>query len=66
MIALSSSSLSRLPAAIRVPGCDRLRLHPGIVHIGVGSFRVSPARTRLVASLITAASPSSTSRPPSR
>jgi hypothetical protein len=43
MIALNSSSLSRLPAAIRVPGYDRLRLHPGIVHIGVGSFH-SPTR----------------------
>jgi hypothetical protein len=49
MIALSSSSLSRPAAAIRVPGYDRLRLHPGIVHIGVGSFHVPPGGLRAAA-----------------
>lgn len=41
MIALNTSCLPNLPAAIRAPGYDRSRVHPGIVHVGVGSFHRS-------------------------
>jgi mannitol-1-phosphate/altronate dehydrogenase len=38
MIALSDSTLHRLPAAVAVPRYDRHALKVGVVHIGVGNF----------------------------
>lgn len=38
MIALSSATLSGLPAAVAVPRYDRTALRVGIVHFGVGNF----------------------------
>jgi mannitol 2-dehydrogenase len=38
MIALSDSTLNRLPPAIAVPRYDRRALKAGVVHVGVGNF----------------------------
>jgi mannitol 2-dehydrogenase len=38
LIPLSNAALGRLPKSIRVPGYDRSKLTPGIVHIGLGNF----------------------------
>src|SRR5256885_14426821 len=35
---LSNASLDRLPSQIRRPGYDRIRVRPGIVHLGIGAF----------------------------
>lgn len=35
---LSQSTLSALPASVRVPRYDRAALTPGIIHVGVGNF----------------------------
>jgi len=37
-LALTTSTLSQLPATVRRPSYDRRKLKPGIVHIGVGGF----------------------------
>lgn len=37
-VALSASTLSRLPATVRRPHYDRETVKPGLVHIGVGGF----------------------------
>jgi mannitol 2-dehydrogenase len=38
MIALSDSTLNRLPPAVAVPRYDRRALKAGVVHVGVGNF----------------------------
>ena len=38
MLKLSNQTLDRLPPEVAVPGYDRSRVSPGIVHIGVGNF----------------------------
>ena len=38
MLKLSNQTLDRLPPRVAVPGYDRSRVSPGIVHIGVGNF----------------------------
>ncbi|MVA77516.1 mannitol dehydrogenase family protein [Auraticoccus sp. F435] len=38
MVHLDAASLPRLDARVSVPGYDRSRVRPGIVHIGVGAF----------------------------
>jgi mannitol 2-dehydrogenase/sorbose reductase len=38
MAKLSQATLGALPPEVRVPGYDRSRVTPGIVHIGVGNF----------------------------
>jgi fructuronate reductase len=35
---LSNASLDRLPDQIRRPGYDRIRVTPGIIHLGIGAF----------------------------
>ena len=37
-IKLSASTLSRIPKGVGVPGYDRAKLSPGIIHFGVGNF----------------------------
>ena len=55
---LSQATLGALPPEVRVPGYDRSRVTPGIVHIGVGNFhRVHQALVveDLVARVVSAA-----------
>ena len=35
---LSSASLATLAKGINVPGYDRAKVTPGIVHLGIGAF----------------------------
>ncbi len=37
-VKLSASTLSRIPKGVGVPGYDRAKLSPGILHFGVGNF----------------------------